>query len=282
MADVHRLIEGQDFQDLDEANRFISAILAETGGQIPRSEPRTPLEEAQNLMYEAWDASGTRRVQLARKALEISPDCADAYVLLAEEKARNLEEARDFFIQGVAAGERALGPEAFAEDVGHFWGLVETRPYMRAREGLAECLWALGERKAAIDHLKDMLRLNPSDNQGVRYGLLGWLIAAGRDKEAEQLLAQYDDDPSAALLYDHALLMFRREGDTPASRELLKEALASNRHVPPYLLVRKHLPSQLPATVGFGDESEAVAYAADAFGNWQATDGALTWLAGAL
>ncbi len=59
-------------------------------------------------MYEAWNAQGARRAQLARKALEISPDCADAYVLLAEEKARTLGEARDLFVQGVAAGERAL------------------------------------------------------------------------------------------------------------------------------------------------------------------------------
>jgi tetratricopeptide (TPR) repeat protein len=282
MAAIHRLIEDQDFKDLDEANRFISAIMAETGGHIHESEPRTPLEEAQNLMYQAWDATGARRVQLARKALEISPDCADAYVMLAEAKARNLEEARDFFAQGVAAGERTLGPEAFAEDVGHFWGLMETRPYMRAREGLAQCLWALGERKAAIDHLKDMLRLNPGDNQGVRYVLLDWLLAAGRDGEAEELLAQFEDDPSAAILYSHALLMFRREGDSPASRRLLKEAVAGNRHVPAFLLVRKHLPSQLPDSVGFEDESEAVCYVADALANWQATDGALTWLAGAV
>jgi hypothetical protein len=30
----------------------------------------------------------------------------------------------------VAAGERSLGPKAFEEDAGHFWGILETRPYM--------------------------------------------------------------------------------------------------------------------------------------------------------
>lgn len=33
---------------------------------------------------------------------------------------------------------------------GHFWGILETRFYMRARAGLAEALWELGERDAAI------------------------------------------------------------------------------------------------------------------------------------
>ena len=44
-------------------------------------------------MYDAWEDSGPRRVNLARKALRISPDCADAYVLLAEETTRSADDA---------------------------------------------------------------------------------------------------------------------------------------------------------------------------------------------
>jgi hypothetical protein len=43
----------------------------------------TPLDRAQSLAWDAMDAHGRRRLQLARKALEISADCADAYVILA-------------------------------------------------------------------------------------------------------------------------------------------------------------------------------------------------------
>jgi tetratricopeptide (TPR) repeat protein len=282
MADIHRLLAQKDFADIDEVNRFLQGLMADTGGRIPSPQPATPLEEAQELMYQAWEATGARRVQLARKALAISPDCADAYVLLAEEKARNLEEARDLFVQAVAAGERALGPEAFGEDAGHFWGIIETRPYMRAREGLALCLWELGERNAAVEHLREMLRLNPGDNQGVRYTLLDCLLAMGRDEDAGALLAEYEDDGTTAWLYNHALWTFRREGDSPDARRRLKEAIAENRHVPAYLLARKRLPSQRPEAISFGGEDEAATYATDALRNWQATDGALSWLAGNL
>ena len=42
--------------------------------------------KAQDVMYEAWERTTPRsRIALARKALGISPLCADAYVLLAEE-----------------------------------------------------------------------------------------------------------------------------------------------------------------------------------------------------
>jgi hypothetical protein len=73
--------------------------------------------KAQDVMYEAWERSTSRsRIALARKALGISPLCADAYVLLAEE-ARSVEEARDYYAKGVKAGELALGPRGFIMEV---------------------------------------------------------------------------------------------------------------------------------------------------------------------
>ena len=38
---------------------------------------------------------------------------------------------------GIAAGAEALGEINFQDDAGSFWGLLETRPYMRARHELA-------------------------------------------------------------------------------------------------------------------------------------------------
>ena len=85
------------------------------------------LWQAQELMYKAWDAGAKReRIALAKRALDISELCADAHVLLAEEAAKTLVEARRHY--EAAAGERALGPRAFERDAGHFWGLLETRP----------------------------------------------------------------------------------------------------------------------------------------------------------
>jgi hypothetical protein len=71
---------------------------------------------AQDVMYDAWDQSSKRaRVDLAHKALAISPLCADAYVLLAEEEAKSAEEALELFRKGVEVGEQALGPAGFKE-----------------------------------------------------------------------------------------------------------------------------------------------------------------------
>jgi len=196
----------------------------------------TPLSDAQDLVYKAFEESDPKKqAQLAKQALEISPDCADAHGLLAEQ-AKSRKERLKLYEQAVAAGERAIGPDAFTEDVGHFWGLLETRPYMRAREGLAHTLWTLGRLEEAVEHLQDMLRLNPNDNQGVRYTLASWLLDLDRDDELARLLEQYDED-SAIWAYTKTLLAFRRQGDAPEARKQLKAAQKANKHVPVYLLL---------------------------------------------
>lgn len=278
LTDVGRLLEGQDFDSIDEMNAFLQDMM-ESGEPPPSSPGDNPLAQAQDVMYQAWDATGSKqRIALAKKALAISEDCADAYMLLAEETAKSIQEAMALYEKAVKAGERALGPEAFEEYEGHFWGVLETRPYMRARAGLAECLWYTGKLQQAIDHYRDLLRLNPGDNQGLRYHLATLLLAVEDDEALETLLSEYEDDASASWHYTRALLLFRQEGPSEAATALLEEAIACNPFVPPYLLGKKKLPRQMPSYIGFGDENEAIDYAAAAKPIWQKNTKARKWL----
>jgi len=252
--------------------RTLEAMLS----QIGHFESDDALDAAQAIVFDAWEARDRRRrIALAKEALALSPLCADAHLLLAEE-AETPDEAIALCREAVQAGERALGTAAFEDDVGDFWGLIETRPYMRARHTLAIALWQAGERDEAVIHYQDMLRLNPDDNQGIRYLLLDALLELGRDDEAGELLERYDEG-SAAWAWSKTLLSFRREGDCAASREALARAIEANRHVPAYLFGRKKLPRTLPDYIGWGDQNEAVSYVYAAAGAWAAAAGALAW-----
>lgn len=278
MADLQRLLSQQDFKSPEEARQFMQQFMASSGGFIPEMPPRSPLEQAQDIMYQAWESpSRAQRLKLARKALDISPDCADAYVLLAQENTKTPAEARAFYEQGVAAGERALKDE-FEELKGHFWGFLESRPYMRARLGLAGCLWELGDLDAAAEHMGAMLELNPNDNQGVRHLYITLLLELGDGKRLEKLLKQYPDDWSAYWKYGVALHEFRKKGPGGKADKLLTDAIAYNPHVPPFLLGKKKLPKQITGYYSSGDQTEAVDYVLDGIRPWTKTEGALTWL----
>jgi len=185
----------------------------------------------------------------------------------------------ELYRKGVEAGERAMGPAAFKDDVGYFWGLLETRPYMRARSGLAQALWAAGQHEEAIGHYRELLRLNPNDNQGNRYLLAGCLLALDRNAELTELLDAYGQEYSAEWSYTRALVAFRRDGDTTETRSLLTEAATTNSHVAPYLLGRKKLPRTPASYITMGGEDEAQEYARRYVAAWANTAGALEWLA---
>ncbi len=280
-ARIGRIMDEQQFESIEEARTFMNQYLSEGGGSLEDAPaPSTPLERAQELIYDAFDTDDPqRRVDLAEKALEISEDCADAYVLLAEETAEDAEEARELYEAGTRAGERALGDEVFTEEAGNFWGILETRPYMRAREGLATSLWVLGERTEALAHYRRILELNPNDNQGVRYELAGCLMDEGLDEELGELLARYEEEASAYWLYTRALWRFRTEGASEQATKELEEATEANPYVPLYLLGRKNFLAQgLPELIGLGDEGEAVSYFARALTEWLRTPGAVEWV----
>ncbi len=250
------------------------------GGLSGDEEPGDdPLRRAQELMYDAWETATKReRIALAKRALEISDLCADAHVLLAEEASKNRIEARRHYQAGVAAGERAVGASAFEEDVGHFWGILATRPYMRARAGLAQCLWGQGERAEAIAHLQDMLRLNPGDNQGLRYILTGWLLAVQDHAALEKLIEAYNDDALADWAYSKTLLAFRKHGPSSQAKAALKTAWTRNAFVPDLLLGARKIPRRIPDSYGLGSMEEAVLYVLANQQNWSTTEGALQWL----
>jgi hypothetical protein len=124
-----------------------------------------------------------------------------------------------------------------------------------------------------------MLDLNPMDNQGLRYLLSTWLLVENDAAGLDRLLALYPDEGSANLAYTTALHRFRQEGASRPAAKAVRYALKVNAFVPAYLLDDKPLPKTLPDYIGMGDEREAQAYAAEAKALWEATPGALAWLA---
>ena len=272
---MHRLVAEREWNSVDEINAFLQERLR--GGEPATTEPTTAQELAQARYYEALEVQGRPRLKLAREALRIWPDFADALVLLAEEMP-DPERRIDLFRRALDAAERTLEGGAFTEHVGHFWGVLETRPYMRARNGYAYALWDAGRRDEAIEHWLEMLRLNPNDNQGIRLTIVPRLLEYGRDVDAERILDEFAEDQSAVMVYTRALLDLRQKGEGDRSMRSLEVAVRRNRHVLKYLLAPDKVPAGRPPSYRLGSEEEAVIYASELHRSWKATPGALEWL----
>ncbi|KAJ3540253.1 hypothetical protein NMY22_g4375 [Coprinellus aureogranulatus] len=82
----------------------------------------------------------------------------------------------------------------FENKVGSFWGILSTRDYMRARLRYAVDVLDIDSHDAlttALDHMRDMLRLNRRDNQGVRDRIPSILLRLGQDQKCYDFVKWY-------------------------------------------------------------------------------------------
>jgi tetratricopeptide (TPR) repeat protein len=279
-AAVGRMLKATPEASLDDINAMLAKAVAEDplfeSAGTSMDSALTPLERAQEIAYDAMESQGRVRVALARRALALSADCADAHRILGD-AAPDTDVARAHYERGVEAGRRAIGSE-FDEFVGEFWGHFDTRPYMRARTALAQLLADTGRADEARAHYEDMLRLNPGDNQGLRYLLLPLLLEARDDEAAAALLERYDGDVLAMWPYAAALVTFRREGDSAAAEAAITRAIQSNPYVIGYLLAPETLPEDPPPYVTVGGRDDAASAARALLPAFEETPGATEWV----
>lgn len=239
-------------------------------------------QERRMIAERLFDASCDCRdpmmaIAYALRAVRLDPACLDARVLLAIAAGGPSSELIEELETIVAVGEADFGPEFFKENHGHFWGLMETRPYMRARHKLAYELYEAGRIGDAIRHYEEMLKLNPGDNQGLRYSLLAHYLEANDLDGARRVLKTYGDEPFALFLWARVLERYL-SGDLIEAVEALQQARRQNPHVESFLVGKAKVPKTLPDYYGIGDIAEAVT-CVDAIGPaWKKHREAIQWL----
>jgi tetratricopeptide (TPR) repeat protein len=236
--------------------------------------------EAQQLVYDAWEAkTDEQERKLIYKALEIDPTNVDALLTFARNCSFTDEERIETLRKIVARGEKNLGPKAFKEYAGHFWGHLETRPYMRARAELAEMLRAAGRLAEAVAEWEAMLALNPNDNQGVRYALLACYLALGRLEEARRLFGEYEGECQYNTVFAWGKVLERfLAGELAGAGAALQVARKQNPHTQGFIKGHTRLPKQMPGSYAMGSKEEAVCFAEVLCGAWGKHPAALKWL----
>ncbi len=268
-------LKHQNFKTLDEANAYVQQFIGRRN--IP-AKAETPLEKAlvQTLMAYDRKQPKTRR-NAAQKALEICPDCAQAWVLLAQETDDDAETER-LFREGIAAGERALGPKYFQNKRNNPPWAIQARGYLRARAGLMICLWDREESRQATKMGMELLRLNPEDNQGIRTMLASWLVETREYHFLNKILQAYRHDLSPHLRYPETMYLYKTLGDHPKTHRCLEQALRGNQYVPFFLLGHWEVLDYLEERMFKGEESEAADYVYIAGNLWRDNPQALLWL----
>lgn len=236
MEKLMRQIGKMNFNSEEELKQFMGSLLEKNVDDIFDTEANNKQELALDILEQAYEKEDINEGRkLARKAIKIDPVCLDAYIYLGDTE-KSEKKRLEIYEKATVIGEAYFGEAYFEENKGHFWGLTETRPYMRAKMALAESLMRHKYLEKAAEEYFDMLELNPHDNQGVRYLLLPLLFVFEDYESLNHLLGAYIEDASPEWLFAQAFHEFISKGATPKAESLLKRAHNSNKFVIKYLL----------------------------------------------
>jgi tetratricopeptide (TPR) repeat protein len=203
-----------------------------------------PYRDAQEWVYNGWEVLSNGEVDLAaecfEEALALDDMLADAYNGLAGVALErdDLDAAASHYRRAYDLARATLGSEA--PNAFHWWADIDTRPYMRAREGRAYVSWQMGNYREAASEYEALLRLNSNDNQGARFNV-GPLYQLAGDLDAaldayDSYADKYPDDwgdPHHRFSWGLALY---RDDQPKAALRRWRQAIFQNVYVAPLLL----------------------------------------------
>ena len=112
-----------------------------------------------------------RAVQILQKARLVDPHYVQTYVGLANAYGVMGDKVKGIECINKAYDETRRIFPVWPEEMP--WGDMDNRAYMRAIQWKAELMFEAGQKDDAIELYRLLLKLNPNDNQGVRYVLAG-------------------------------------------------------------------------------------------------------------
>lgn len=202
--------------------------------EINIDNPKFKSDDLLEIAFEC--TSKTKAIKLAKQALEIYPDNIDAENFIVEFESNPIKKLSKYSEIERKAEELLKKNDMFEkENIGHFWGLIETRPYMRTRHNKVLCLMTLGRYTEAIRECEGLLTLCENDNMGIRYILIGLYVLLERFEDCEKLYKKYNSDDTANFLLPMCIMYFKK-GDYKKTKSFLKKLDNSNEFIIDFLM----------------------------------------------
>lgn len=199
LLQLQKAMDGKDFQSEEEINVFMDEFIQKYNSNLEKGIEK----DAYYYLDLAQDAFEEKEIiRYAKKALKLDPYCLDAELILAQMKAHDIESLGKNMEKVIKKGEEQLKERGIdmEENMGSFYGILETRPYMRVRKEYLDLLIEQGRFRHALCEAEEHLRLCENDNLGVRYVLMALYCYFEEEEKAKTLFERYEEDTAFMLL----------------------------------------------------------------------------------
>lgn len=167
----------------------------------------TDEEKAYDLYEQAMESYNPSEIRkLLKQALRLYPNFTDAKIeltFLIEDEFKRLKE----FEKLEKLEKEYLENEGyFTEDnISHFYGILETRPYIRLVYSIASLYQEMGSYRKAIELYENIIELNENDNMGARYSLMGLYAMLEEPEKMYAIIKRYPEDSIPTHLFQFVL-----------------------------------------------------------------------------
>ena len=229
-SQMHKYMEQFDFDNEEQMEKEMKNFIHKLNNNEIEFDD-DPKFQSDDLLEEAYNTSSKiKAIKLAKQALEINPENIDAECFIADFEENQIKKLNKMETIIEKATQILEKDNMFdKENIGHFWGMIETRPYMRARNRKLTILIDLGRYTDAIKECEELLDLCESDNLGIRYTLIGLYCILEKFEECEKLYEKFNEY-SSFMLFPMAIMYFKK-GDYKKSRKLLKNVQEANPYI---------------------------------------------------
>ena len=215
----------------DDLNRLSKQFINEYNGQIRMNVTEKSAKTSADYLELAENTTGkTKKLQYVKKALELDPDNFDAEIMLVDLTSKTLNEELAKYEEAVERAPDVMKKKGLMtkDDIGDYWLLIETRPYMRLRYEYIRLLIGCGKFRKAADECKELLRLCKTDNLGVRYTLMHIYAHLEMENEALRLFKKFDGSDETQMLLPMAILYYK-VGKLDIAKKYLTELVTLNK-----------------------------------------------------
>ena len=209
----------------------MTEIVSELNQRL-RENPNLPREvntlTADELIARARKKKGEERYRIIKRVLRMEPDNITAASMQIEYLAKNADDRVHHYEDLTRKATARLQSEGVfsEENIGKFWALPATKPYMFLRLSYLEALVAARKLRLAAKECEEMLRLSEHDALGRRYQLMFIYAAIEEGDAAIALYQRYEE--GVAMMYLPLAMLFYRLGKMKMARNFLHELAAVN------------------------------------------------------
>lgn len=230
---MHQFLDENGAEDMtmDDVNGLLQKFTEDYNSNLPGRITEKTAKTADDYLELAEEAPTKAKAEkYIKKALELEPDNMDAVSASLDLIEDSTWEYYQKLSDAVKNGAKLMEKKGFMDEdsIGEYWGILETRPYMRLLNRYADFMAEAGMMSLAAKEYEEMIRLSENDNLGVRYSLMHVYAFLEQEEPALELHKKYDGYEETQMLLPLSVLYFKR-GDFDKAEDYLKRLCATNK-----------------------------------------------------